>query len=104
MAGEARRARRATGSRPRRTPPRRRLHGGGKTAQLDPRRSSLHELHEWEEDAAVTSDYGAGKLLITGEDARAIEEACERLGLRGLVEPRTDTEIEPAVLIDADLF
>jgi hypothetical protein len=73
-------------------------------------RNSIHgavlsnELHEWEEDAAVTSDYGAGKLLIAGEDARVIEEACERLGLGGLVEPRTDTEIEPAVLIDADWF
>jgi hypothetical protein len=63
-----------------------------------------NELHEWEEDRAVTSDYGAGKLVIAGEDARVIEAACDRLGLRGLVESRTDTEIEPAILIDADWF
>jgi hypothetical protein len=73
-------------------------------------RNSIHgavlssELHEWDEDAAVTSDFGAGKLLITGKDAKAIEGACERLGLKGLVESRADTEAESAILTDADWF
>jgi hypothetical protein len=73
-------------------------------------RNSIHgavlssELHEWEEDSAVTSDYGAGKLLIVGPDAAVLEGACRRLGLDGLIEPRTDTEVRPAGLIDADRF
>jgi hypothetical protein len=73
-------------------------------------RNSIHgavlssELHEWEEAAAVTSDFGAGKLLIVGADATVLDEACDRLGIGGLVEHRTDTEVQPAVLIDADRF
>lgn len=77
-------------------------------------RNSIHgavlssELHEWEEEeeeeTAVTSDYGAGKLLIVGTDATVLEETCGRLGLEWLVERRSDAGTQPAVLFDADRF
>jgi hypothetical protein len=73
-------------------------------------RNSIHgavlsnELHDWNQQAAVTSDYGAGKLLITGPDASVIEESCDRLGLAWLVERRHDAGVQPAVLIDAERF
>lgn len=62
-----------------------------------------NELHEWDENA-VTSDYGAGKLLISGQDAAVLTGCCQRLGLSTLLESRTETEVQPAVLIDADVF
>jgi hypothetical protein len=42
--------------------------------------------------------------LIVGEDASVLEGACKRLELGALVEPRRDSEVKPAVLIDADIF
>jgi hypothetical protein len=49
-------------------------------------------------------DWDRAPLLITGADAEAIEGACERLGLKGLVESRADTEADAAILTDADWF
>jgi hypothetical protein len=72
-------------------------------------RNSVHgivlssEVHAWE-GYAFTDDWGAGKLLITGEEASTLEAACQRLGLGALVETRPDSEVKPAVLIDADIF
>lgn len=72
-------------------------------------RNSVHgpvlssELHEWN-DAAVTHDYGAGKLLITGPDAAVLQETCARLGFNTLTEARPEASVQPAILIEPDRF
>ena len=72
-------------------------------------RNSVHgpvlssELHDWDE-AAVTHDYGAGKLLITGKDAAVLQETCARLGLDTLAEARPEASVQPAILIEPDRF
>ena len=72
-------------------------------------RNSVHgavlssELHEWNE-AAVTHDYGAGMLLITGADAAEVRDACARLGLDRLTEVRPEASVQPAILIEPDRF
>lgn len=72
-------------------------------------RNSVHgpvlssELHDWDE-AAVTHDYGAGKLLITGTDAAVLQKTCTRLGLDMLTEARPETSVQPAILIEPDQF
>jgi hypothetical protein len=72
-------------------------------------RNSVHgpvlssELHEWDQ-TAVTHDYGAGKLLITGTDAAVLQETCARLGLDTLAEARPEASVQPAILIEPDRF
>jgi hypothetical protein len=79
------------------------------TAAVAHLRNSVHgpvlssELHEWDE-AAVTRDYGAGKLLITGADATVLQETCFRLGFDTLTEARPEASIQPAILIEPDRF
>jgi hypothetical protein len=72
------------------------------TARL---RNSVHgevlssQIHDWDELPSIM-DYGPHALIVTGEDAQAISEACARLGLEESIEQRPDSRVQPAILIE----